>query len=598
MSIPSSAYSSPVSLDKKAASSPSSSSGLASGDRTADSAVQTCPYKDKAAKNKDKPCDVETLSIVGGTRSVKTDSPRYRRPKPAPPKLPTDKAELMKSYDLVLEIIAMPRLTAAATKSKDGEDFHGDGVPLTITESHFGACPDKKHSKITVTPVGMGIGDPEQTVTVVQSKLPPYKVWGKALVQDASDSASLMDVWPFRETLVKNVTVCTESCGVRLAGAVKNSFLGLVRVYRKEEWELKIGMPTLLVAKRSLDKNMVMDETTKESSTEVAGVTFSKNKTVTDEKGVKSKETSTYDVEKGKLKETTKERGERKEVKTADVDVGAFHKTVTTKVPKEKGEGKGKKTVTTHTIDLPVTLSRNGKEFGITRLINDILKLASQAKETLNAALEIVPKVGFSMSLDVGVCEGSISGKWGYRPDVRLDSDEYKWVMPYLDLEIDVTFLRIAFSVMFGIDVKSPSALWVEEGYLVSIVLKVQLSLTVTAGLKASAHLAGAPDESKEDDEAPINGKGQGVFEGTAALTLLGESVKAVAGTDIEVEVKGTCYYGLKSGFWIGWTLSRSAWIVYAYARSANREGEGGSSRYEREIWPKNENWTSGTLFK
>lgn len=577
MSIPKSTYSAPAKIDKKNTVTPTKSSGLKGSDKTANSAIQGCPLKkgtDK--KNTEKPCDVETITISDGKRSVTAIQPRHRRKaSTSPAKLPKDKVTLMSSYDVILEVLAPVRLEATDQKA---------GLPLQITESHHGTCADSKHPCVSADPSGLGPQDTEKPASIVLGCLAPYKVWGKALEKDATKSGSLLDLWPFGPQAVKDVNVTTQSCAVRLSSSVKSNYNGLVRVYREEEWSLSISIPTLVKAKHSYASERGGDRTT-EGTLEVAGVTVKQDKVTRDKGGIKSIE-KTYVNKDGQIVEAEKKRDQRMTVNLVDVEINA----VTTKTIKTNVYGVPE---TTREVTPSISLKRNGKEFSFTKLLNDLLNLSKAVKDALNAVKEIVPKVGFSMDLDVGVCEGSISGNWGYRPDASLDSAEYKWVMPYFDLQLQIVFLRIDFSLMFGIDVKSPNALLVEEGWIYALTLKVQLELGFAVETSVTVHLTGAEDPDKEEKK-PFKGEGTAVFKGVGQITLMGKSLKAEAGTKITVTSTGNVKWGLNAGFYLDWSLARSGWIIYATAKGTT----GNEHRYENEIWEPAPNWRSGTLFK
>lgn len=555
-----------------------SSSSLTNSQQSSETPVLTCALAN-VKSNKTEPCDAESLTIEGDKRSVTTSLPRHRRTSNKPANgLASEKVELAKNYDLVLEVVAEVPLAGKANKDTKG-------TKLTINGTFVGKCPLKAHGELNFQPEVKSKLDKEKPVKLVGTSIPPMDVWGVGQESDGKIVKNFSYCWPSLNPEIKNCVITSSSCGVRTSGATKNGFIALVRIYRKDKWELNFVIPPF--KKFSASRKPTKDEGVKtETQTQTNGETTSSSEK-TRKDGLLIEHKATYQNKSGQTYEYEKNLDEaytNKLIKTEYVADGLVSKTT------KGNEGSEQ---TTFQVRPTLSLKKNGIESDFTKVINDVLAMANAVRNALDAIRDAVPKAGFSVSLDVSAFEGSIVGSWGYRVDPRYDSAEYKWVSFFADLAVNLCILKIDFSVMFGIDIRNPRTFFWNEGEKYQFTAMLKLELKLEANVSHKFTITGASDPERPESigfEVP----GEGTFYGEATANVWGYSISAKTGIEVNAKVSGSVKVGINTPLKVPWRLSREDWVVYF-----DLIGPKGSSepRWEKIIWKEDDKWRSGELF-
>lgn len=554
--------------------------------RTTNSPATQCPYK----KNTQTPCDVEKLTITEkGGRNVVTSQPLSLRSPTQGSKLSASRKHLAATYDLVLEMVA-PFISSGGTKETAGEDAKTN---IKADVVMCGACPGKDHPAIAFTPLNNGSDDKEVAKDYKAATTGEIYVFGRALASDkkAIPELDFRYYWPFGNSAVKECTIKAASCGVRLKGKPKLGITGLIRIYRKEEYELNVTVPAFHSWK--VEKKGHTEDGKKEREVTYqrkAGDEVRAETSVKSTDGNTTERTFGFTREDGTYVKGTKEVGKPLQVELVSTSYGyaTSEQSTTTSTP-STGESE---TNTKFQIQPQFSLKRNGRELKITETINQILNFANTIKDALKAFQECVPKVGFRLSLEISAFEGSIGGKWGVRVDSSSDTAEYKWVSPYLDLSVNLTILKVVFTAMYGIEVKSPAILYWAEGDSFELTAKVEFKLELEAKLQTTLTLGPEDPEAKT---APFQGDSKITAEVKVVVNVFGYGMRARAGVDGGFEIEGAAIYGPNDPFKIAYKVHRKKWSFVAYF-TAPGKGEP-SPDYEYELWAEAKNWRNGTVF-
>ena len=521
----------------------------------AGSPVLACPYR----QNSSRPCDITQVQItdLASKRSVKTDS---NRPAVCAPAVPPEKKALAAGYHLVLEtmsavILPYKHFTEEEKVAKiKAEVKGGEG------------CPDHGHILMLATPMNPDPRDdlitPTQYLIGESPIRTPAKFWEPADDPQATFNLATFFLQP-AET-IKTMEFAFERCGYRLSGDPVTSVRGLVRVYRKEEFELSIKLPPW-----------------KEKTY--------KSRKPTGDGGYEEKQTTGSLLHPGSVETKTVDKdGDVENSKT--YSTGWIKKTEVTVDTETMEWEKPEKNV-----ELSFSLKRNGNELETAKLITKIIQNLRQTVDGFTEALvsikDFVPKVGWSGSVTASLCEGEITGSWGVRAQPDWDTPTAKWVTGYGELKFKLAVFTINASIQFGVEVSSPDILNWFGNKAWELIAIVKASIVGKLEMEGTLPLWG-PSELEdgkrkvESNKASIDAE---VF-AQVKVSIHGVVLEVKAGfeTGFDLEASFLCPFQLKLD------ASMRAGIVYAYWNAPGKQKN--SPRWEAVIWEKKEIWKDKVL--
>jgi len=482
-----------------------------------------CPY----ARNTTIPCDVDSLTLIDMTdgQSVTVSSKDNAIDEETPEHIKSD----LGSYDLVFERLADYENNATKPETE---------VQLRIDRKHHGTCPRAAHPFVTLTGPG---ADKKWTL-----KTPEKTKW-LALPEANHSPVSKVLFHPFWFPVsqgVRELVVSYESCACRLGGEkVKNQFKGLVRIYPKDIYELKFTMPPWKSWKGKKEASADITGTTKTSSSkssEVFGETQSEDSTETEKQSYSGTNLTTTTVggrdgeDYTKLSQTkgTKDFADT-DTRSESVTEGkgvkgvAGHEVTVTESSEDKGKLKLSRAVK---LDLEVSLKKNDRELGITKIVeqvlNRILHVATLVKDAIEALKSLIPKVGWSIDFEMALMEGSITGSWGRRDTAEASGgSRYVAVDRFWDITFQVTLFSFKLTLMAGFEVELDGHWWEAS---------LELVAKIEGSLSCEARIGYEYTSAEPGSKAPLDVVGKGKLGGYAKATLWGYHL-----VDLSVEIDG-----------------------------------------------------------
>ncbi|MGJ8640765.1 MAG: hypothetical protein ACSHYA_15355 [Opitutaceae bacterium] len=492
-----------------------------SENQEAGSSVSACPLKNK----KEEPCDPDGLKVIfstaDGTQHAECDVPRSERDiKAYLGKLPVEESQkflLVNDYDVILETVTSP--TSQSSKNPG----------RVYAEPTFGEGPCGDHGGLDFSPKNTDPHDQlVQKATDVQNN-GGYEMWAKSSLADTDLSHTMGIIGLFRmfddtseKDFIKEVVVNYDGCGLRHDGKKPNeAFLGLVRIYRNDEYSLKLSIP-------SRRKKGVGGSTSKDFS------------------GKKSSESRSQSGNS----ETTKsfKEGKLDDEKTKQVGYLTNSETTSGDSSNEQSPNWAKKAPSLN--EKGLTLSRSGHELDFTKKFNDLIAVVDMVYNGIDFLKEIkdsIPKAGISGDISIEFLSGSLEAKWGYG-SCKWDTKEYVWVAPKFSGTAELTIFKISGSVKVGIETVSPSVLnwWGKKAweFELSLTIGFDSSLMVSTTIEYPSEsafprqdiLPGCEYTGKDGKEQKVANVGATVnpiFKGVAKVNLLG------IGAEASIELSG-----------------------------------------------------------
>ncbi|WP_157237808.1 hypothetical protein [Desulfobacter curvatus] len=531
------------------------------------------------------PCDVYSLVVSEAISNKSLDCSKKLRKEPFPANAPNHLKNYFSTYDLILEAVSEYKTSDPAPLK--------NVASLSIETSSIWTCPLGKHILIAVTPLGNYDAHKTWLNTTVQG----YKIEGLSTEKDKAVNIGkwLSPFWVFGDDYIKEFRIDAEGCGVRDEGDPLTNLNALVRVYRKDDYELYFKIPPFKKIKRSragsvdAKGNKVISQS---ESLERGGQMQSESSSV---RTVNKKEHTDYTTE------------------TLGAKDGAGYTTLSESSGKKKNndyvaesekyqEGRGSVTVNDSTdegeeflfelerqdeIKPTVSLKRNGSEVNFTKAINDIVNLQYTLMQAWNDIKEWVPKIGWSAELEISLMVGTVSGKWGYRVG-NLHGPRFVAVERYVDIFFNMDVVTYKASVMFGVDFGSFDVLdWFGVGKT-EIILKVEGSISGGASVSDTIKTNGQQGFTGNDSEVKGNSSVDLFVQGRVMVVGYGYEAKGGVTGGLKFEGKLTADFdnppAVDGKFFFEETK------IYARFYDAV-EGER-SKQYERIVFKRKNIWT------
>lgn len=419
------------------------------------------------SENKTEPCDIGGLELIffepsGKQHSVVTKEKREHREKPLEqadlPYLNSEKYDNVVSYDAILEVVAAPFRT--------DETVGKPPAILSNITGFIGDCPKQEHAEIIMrNPDHETMDKLKASQSFKQITPAPMEIYAKSLPLDDYTSVFKLSeaFYMFRDKqsaqYVKDVEVEALSCGVRDDGEKPNKIMkGLIRIYRDDKFELKVNIPSV----------------------------YSKGAAFKEKRNLKGKVAYRTATVAGGETETSVFGSNGDMTEYVEQDAGLFL-TKTSSLDGPTNE-------ITNTTELSnfVELSRNGRPLHVVDTVNRIIHIRTLILEGLSYLddlKKLAPKVGFGWSVNLDVLAGNMSGNWGLQSGSKYDTDEYKWVKSYGELNASLSIIRLGLSAFIGIECKSPGILkWFGDPPW-EIIVKVEISMELDCALDATINL-------------------------------------------------------------------------------------------------------------
>lgn len=535
--------------------------------KKAGSSVEKCPLENR---NRTKPCDVHLISLTqsqpeaGAGRLVKATVPRSQRPPTNPnPKLRPVQRDAAQSYDVVLEVVSAFPIQNEEFKEKEV-------AQVQVNCGYTGTCSAHAPLMLLVNPTGPDLQDQPATAMTF-NKTVKVRSQAKSLLADRKGQCRFQDLvqmFKLDDSQVKTVEVTLESCGIRTSGKVKKSLRGLVRVYRKEQFDITLTVPSFKEFKQSKaeDKTIQVKSVTT-STVETKSLAGDHRSEVHEDGSLKT------------ISETTHAPLLSTKYSLTNEDDG-------TVVEDKEWESRFK-----------FSIKRNSVELSLSELVAKIVTTILTFKRLIKVACDVqewIPKVGYSVSLSMALLEGSVTGSFGWRPDDKLDSGEYKWVTRFGEITFKLTIFQIALTLQFGIEASSPAILnWAGEKFF-EFIAKIALELKNQLDLSKTIQLFGAGDDSKSDKKGHVIAS----LSSPSTLDLFLQFKVNVYGYNCEA--KGGFEAGITVGVDVIWPLNfhykvtRNPGRLYAYWSRPGKSKP--SPRFEKEIWGEKDIWDNYVL--
>lgn len=503
---------------------------------TSQANVLPCGAKsDGPPKNTKTPCDIAMLQVnvaTGSGKDVVADfsAAKKRIYEPVPPNaLDRIKGDLG-SYDFVIEAVSAD----PTMKDDKGGPASKEIAEATISTSWHGACPIGAHSLVVMHPLDSADSAFEhqwRSPTPPKMELPARSVG--FLNQEFG--------WThFPKVEAMAIQIRGESCGVRFDKTPVDELCCLLRIYRKDDWVLKLKLPPLSERKSgySKSKNLKSGEVTTsgEKSHDYLGspISESAHSTKTDSKGnTLERSASSGSAGAGGFVETSMKRkiegGEsgftnERTIITGNYVYGSSSSNVllSTDGDEKSGGPEGE-------IKPSLSVQCNGSELNCTKVVNSIIhviQLGSEAFHGFQKLLKFVPKVGFTLDLSLSFFEGSITYSRGYRVSKTLRSDRYTAVVPYVDITGKLTIIEATIEMGIGFDITIPNIVdWFKTKNIFEVVLKLSGKITLSCELECSFQL-----EDEREKEIKLKPEVGFLVHLVAAADILGVGIRTEVG--------------------------------------------------------------------
>jgi hypothetical protein len=478
---------------------------------------QVCLPCGAVVSKKITPCDVASLAIRDSTNSTHLTCDHQRRGEDLPDDVPDSVRDRLASYDLVMEVVS----------GYDGQYYDGDGVlakkadekvKLTIDTSYIGHCPEASHPKIHVNSEFDPLQQTEfanpivkaqlqaRPLTTVQGAVPwLYPFWNVF-----SGGTNLVDIW-------------AESCGVRNSGDVNQELNAAVVIYPSDKYELSFKLPAARRWSGSHKKDWAdwtpsgqqLDPQTKNIFTKEkwGAETYSSSSTTTDFGDGLSATDLTI---KQQVVPTTTPG-------LADTGISTVH---SGRLLRDDGDLIAANVnelefERAHKLTPEVSLKKNEHECDISKAFNTLLDLYENIKSAMEALKHLKLTIGWSITFELAICEGSIKAEWGNRLDAKHISDRYTAVEKYYLFDFRLTLFY--FKLILKVGVEADAGVFGSMG----ITLDGSLSLEILL------HKVFTNKEEKEEPK-PVVAKGKGAISGHVGASCLGYKL-----VDAKAEVEG-----------------------------------------------------------
>jgi hypothetical protein len=468
-----------------------------------------CQAAKAKAAAKRTPCDVAVFTLSDSQTKVTLTANGPLAGQPLPPKLPPHLKDALAAYDLVIERavdyvgrrLEGPSRNAAAAKVK---------IKLQAKASFVGSCGASEHPLIRMHPLGEVNCEPRADKSWTANQTPTLELEGRPYQAAGSGVTDFFSpFWVFGHD-PQSWTVVALACGIRDKGSAVTKLTGLVRAWAHDEYELSYTFPSAIgfSAERKGSVNVKGEwQGSKSASTSLWGQTQWSTETAasTQRDGTRTYSQTDAARNNGVLSSTSHElkmgaNGQTQSYSQSTSDKfsasGPFmlvHGSATSKSELSLANGAKDSTEyeSSYEVRPAMSLKKNGQEMDITKFLNNLFNLATRIKKAVEDIQKMVPSVGWKVSFELKLLEGSITGKWGIQngedldpkdgaPKYQYTGDRYVAVRKYYGLEFNVVVFGATLTLMVGVEVKVDAVFWT----VAELVIKLEGKLAGEAALK------------------------------------------------------------------------------------------------------------------
>ena len=378
------------------------------------------------------PCDVASLWIMDAQSGNWLQATRPMTSDSVGAKVPVRVAGDLKQFDLVMEravdyvgrsIGEGTKQTMATPKKK---------MVFQATGKYVGTCAHTLHPMLTMSPVGEVACEP-QAEKIAGAKIEPLDIVGpRSPTATAQEWLGFEPLWVFGAGNTQVWVVKAPSCGIPVAPPALRELTALVRAYPRDVYEFSLKLPAMFsyAGERSgsIHLKNLQHEHKSSDTLKVAGQTVSAEKTSdkVNRDGSTEKSHSQTELKDGYLVtrenlEKAKKDGKLTELgeKTSAEEVStAFNlytrklvSSNTVKVTDQNLPGDGKPKLDLGYKDeltAAVSLKKNGRELDATKFLNMALNVRTTFAQALESIKNMVPSIGWKITADIKVLEGSL----------------------------------------------------------------------------------------------------------------------------------------------------------------------------------------------
>lgn len=471
---------------------------------------KVCVACEAAKKAKRTPCDVTQLVLENlGKGGVNLRAQAVLRGQPLAANVPPHVRDDLGSHDLVFERALD---YAGRSDSDTGRSAKAPTVKLELRlgASFSGGCGAAEHPLIEMQALGPVDNEPKtkKSWKATQSEVLP--ILGRAALAAGNDVANLFaPLWVFGgEPQLWRVQAL--GCGIRDKGSAFTRLNALVRAYSRDEYELTYTFPAAFgfTGERKGSVNLQGERQQGGSWTSSAwGQTQQSNEWSRSRKNDGSSSFSGTEsaLSNGALSSRSNELvmgrdgqsqsySQSNSVRQSSGNALVLrHTTSGTKTEMSLADGVKDSAQSEQAIELRpgMTIKKNGRELDVSKFLNNLLNLAAKIKKAVEDIQKLVPSVGWKVSLDLKLLEGSITGRWGVQNaedfkasdgtlKLAYSGERYVAVRKYYGLDFNVVVFGATITGTVGVEVKVDAVFWT----VAELVVKLELKLAGETALK------------------------------------------------------------------------------------------------------------------
>lgn len=484
--------------------------------------IQGCaktPASAKRSLNTKVICDIANLVLVDQT-SKKFLRCELHDKAPISDKVPPRIARLLKSHDLVMELVSDYEAMTGTKSFVSDKKF----VVLAINRNLKGNCPNHDHPAVVVSAASST--DDKYSRDWKTQQVDLLKIPARPIPATDRLSAWILPFWRFL-TGVMDLNVGARSCGVGVQSPVNHEFTALVRIFPNDQYELTFQLPPFKKWAKEKERRHWDDKKMDAGSTSAS--TFGKKTSG-----------ASYEREKVGDKAATwsstvgQQSGDRYNERKSSYKDGQL--TAKSSQTSYSAGGLASTTVdsdgeTSHHTSLKLELKHNGEPYKLEETLENTVNIVFTivgAIVRIKDMLDLVPKVGLTYKFEVSVLEGSIKGTWGNRIPEGADSQgpRYTAVQPFFDIDVELKLFDLSFELGFGFELRIPPVIeWFDASDTLEIILKAAIEASIDVGIKYTAK-----STSKENHKLAIESKPKLKVFVEFAVNVFGKGLRSIGG--------------------------------------------------------------------
>lgn len=553
--------------------------------------VQSCPYGNSFAATQPnssmfafpakavasyEPCELQQLTIVlepGGASAKSIVVSKVRTGEKVNPSVAKAYQPNLHSYDLVIESLS--------------------GIRIDTSQSDINSIATNRPVKGPVTPAGdspslkVRATAKDKTRHVSWHPLHPSTSIGYLAVADAGKEASsqihiphrdgfienFISIWPFSSSRTVLTPIRGSSCGHSSQPNPITGLSALLVTMPEEQWTLTIGGNLFAANKKGWSgkksQNLVQREGKKGSgvwgATTTTTTTYSGRssetwkETVKTGKDYKSYSATTRSSDGLTITDTETTHGQKyteSQKRTADSDQYIGWTSVSaTKTDSTESDPTAwvfdDNESYSEAFTIKVKSAGQTSQFNPGKIVNTVIGVAKIVTDISSALKNF--QVGWSLSVDISMLDGSLDLQWGTRwPSSYFDDNRVYYIERYLSAKGDLSLFKAKVDGAFGIDFDSG---WLPAGVMLQIFLALTLGLGIAPQI---AWVYTNPDkkfQGNTESKTELKGEASLEFGVRGTARAFGYSAVLKGTLNGKISAKGTAIFDVNSPPYVkaGW---------------------------------------------